>query len=242
MNRILIDERLNDASLNKDILTVNINKDSNYLINNLSKKYVINIKNSNVNILSLIDNDSNLDIIINVDNSSVTYNLIGYNFKNQNIIINLNTRGSSVEIYNSIISINSQEANINVFHNAPKTISNIYNCAVTKDSGSVEFNVVSKVMKEMKSSVINQESKIISLNSSNYNKINPVLLIDEYDVIAKHSAFIGKFKDEEVFYMQTRGIKKKEAYNLLLKGFLLGFLKVSEKEKEEIIKIYDNWR
>ena len=94
----------------------------------------------------------------------------------------------------------------------------------------------------MKDSVVNQESKIISLNSSNNNKINPILLIDEFDATAKHSAFIGKFKEEEVFYMQSRGIKKKDAYDLLLKGFLIGTLKIDEEEKNDIIKKYDNWR
>lgn len=238
VNRILIDEGLNC----KDKITIEINKDGNYLLNNLSKKYILNVRGANVNILSETTNCSNLDITINIYNSNVVYNLIGYNFSNQNIKVNLNEKDSNIEIYNSIVSINKQEALINILHNAPYTNSNIYNFAATKDLGSIKFNVISKVLKGMKKCIVNQESKIISLNSSNENEINPILLIDEFDSVSKHSAFIGKFKEEEVFYMQTRGLLKKDAYNLLLKGFLIGKLKISDEEKENIIQKYDNWR
>ena len=85
VNRILIDEGLNSD----DEIIVEINKDGNYLLNNLSKKYILNIRNSNVNILSETTNCSNLDIVINIYNSFVVYNLIGYNFYDQNIEVNL---------------------------------------------------------------------------------------------------------------------------------------------------------
>ena len=229
MNRIVIDQGL-------------IKKADNYLINDLSRKYELDVKDCNINIFGLFENDGNLDITINIDNANVICNFISYNTKDQNIKVNLNSENSKVEIYNSLVSIVPQKSIINILHNAKKTDSNVYNFAVTKDLGSVTFDVTSKVLKGMKNLVVNQESKIISLNSSNNNKINPILLIDEFDAIAKHSAFIGKFKDQEVFYMQSRGIKKKDAYDLLLKGFLIGALKIDEEEKNNIIKKYDNWR
>lgn len=242
MNRIVIDGELKNAISKNNVLICNINCNGNYTLNNLSKKYILNISNCNINIFSMLENSEDLNIEINIDNAKVIYNLISYDTKNQNIKVNLNSEHSSIEIFNSLVSISSQNSIINILHNSKKTDSSVYNFAATKDSGSITFDVTSKVLKGMKNSVVNQESKIISLNSSNNNKINPILLIDEFDAIAKHSAFIGKFKDEEVFYMQSRGIKKKDAYDLLLKGFLIGTLKIDEEEKNNIIKKYDNWR
>ena len=46
------------------------------------------------------------------------------------------------------------------------------------------------------------------------------MLIDEVDVSANHSALIGSFKDDELFYMQRLGIDKVEANKLLIKGFI----------------------
>ena len=51
--------------------------------------------------------------------------------------------------------------------------------------------------------------------------ICPNLLIDNYDVDSNHAAYIGKFKDEILFYMMSRGISKSACYQLLLNGFLI---------------------
>ena len=67
------------------------------------------------------------------------------------------------------------------------------------------------------------------------------MYIDCFDVIANHSAFIGTFKDEELFYLQSRGIPVDEASKLLIKGFLISELEKEQKEKyEKIINQY--WR
>jgi len=54
----------------------------------------------------------------------------------------------------------------------------------------------------------------------NNSSIKPNLLIDEFNVDARHAATIGKFSEEEIFYLMTKGITKKEAVELLIKGFL----------------------
>ena len=46
--------------------------------------------------------------------------------------------------------------------------------------------------------------------------IKPNLFIDEEDVVANHSALIGTFSSDEIFYLMSRGISKEESFNLLL--------------------------
>ena len=243
MNRILVDEGLDFVSKKDDTLYIDIEESINLLIANSSYDYEINVKDSFVNILTIFQNSNDANIKININNSKVIYNLISYNGKNENIKVNLNTSNSSFDLFNSIISVSNQEINVNILHNASLTDSNVYNCASTIKEGSVKFNITSKVFKDSIKCKVNQESRIISLNSSNDNEINPNLLIGCYDTLASHSAFIGKFKDEDVFYMQTRGIKKKDAYNLLLEGFLIGKLDISSSEKDYLKeKLNRNWR
>lgn len=243
MNRILIDEGLNYVTRKEDTLCIEIEQDMNLLINDSSLKYEIIVNNCNANILSVFENKKNTDIKMEINSSNVICNLISFNTEDQNVLVKLNSKNSSINIYNSVVSTNKQESNFNILHNAPNTCSNVYNCAVTMKTGSIKFNVTSRVFKDTDKCVINQDSKIISLNGSNENEINPNLLIDCYDTLASHAAFIGKFKDEDVFYMQTRGIKKKDAYNLLLEGFLIGKLDVSSSEKKYLSeKLNENWR
>lgn len=243
VNRILIDESLDFTSKVNNILTVDIKENVNLLINSAKYDYIINCYKKNVNILTILENDSSLNIKINVYEGSVCFNSINYNGKNERISVNLNEEDSYINIYNSIISKTKQNIDVFVYHNKSKTYSNVYNAASTLLDGSVLFNVESKVFKGNKECILNQDSKIISLNDSNKNKVNPVLLIDEYDTEAKHSCFIGKFNSNEVFYLMTRGISKKQAYTLLLEGLLIGLMNVSDEEKEDLKeKLNEKWR
>ena len=231
VNRILLEDE-----------SVDIKENINILIND-TNNHVINVYESNINIFSVLENASDLSIDINVYKGLVSYSSISYNGMNQIINVNLNKEGSTININNSLVSKDKQDVHINVNHNAPNTHSDVYNAASTTSDGSVTFDVISRVSKGNKGCTINQDSKIISLNDTNKNKVNPVLLIDEYDTEARHSCFIGKFNSDEVFYMQSRGIRKKDAYNLLLKGFLIGKMDISEEEKDNLKeKLNSKWR
>ena len=52
----------------------------------------------------------------------------------------------------------------------------------------------------------------------------PILLIDEYDCFANHGASIGKMSDEDLFYLMSRGLTKKQAFLLILEGIVRPFI------------------
>jgi len=120
-----------------------------------------------------------------------------------------------------------------VYHNNKNTESNIINNSVNINEGTTNFNVTSVVYNGITNCVLNQTNKIINLNNKEC-KINPNLLIEENDVIANHSAIIGKFSEEEIFYLMSRGISRKEATNLLIKGFLING--IDNKKIDKIIE------
>ena len=130
---------------------------------------------------------------------------------------------------------------IKINHNSKKTTSDVYNNGVSKENGSICFNVESFVPKNSNLSVVNQDSKIIALNSDNENKINPVLLIDEFDSEARHAAFIGDFNPDKLFYLMSRGLTKKKARDLLLNGLLIGELDLCFEEKERLKEKIITW-
>ena len=245
MNRILIGSGKNKLEKAKgDELVVNVDKDTNILINsNNFKKCVIDVVDSNLNALIIRENDINQSYEINIRGGIVVLNLVSYSSLGLDVKINLNKENSKVFVYNSVIANKKEIYNIRVNHNALKTDSNIYNNGITKDLGSIVFNVTSYVPKKSISSSVNQDSKIITLNEVNDNEINPVLLIDEYDSEARHAAFIGNFDKTQLFYLMSRGLSKKEASNLLINGLLIGTLDVCFNEKENLKKkLNDEWR
>ena len=63
---------------------------------------------------------------------------------------------------------------------------------------------------------------------------------ENQDVVASHSALIGKFSADEIFYLMSRGIAQTDAQKLLTKGFLLNGISYYKDTLESIIDKY--WR
>ncbi len=119
-----------------------------------------------------------------------------------------------------------------VYHNYPKTISNLENKFVTIQEGVMKLNVTTMIYNKMKKSVANQINHIVNQNKS-ASLIKPNLLIEENDIEANHSANLSEFDPEILYYMSTRRIKKEDALKMLIKGFLdVDFIDISEYIKK----------
>ena len=154
-------------------------------------------------------------------------------------VINLNGEGAKVDFNLKTISKKHEKYNFLVYHNAKNTISNIRNNGVNILNGTLEFNVSGFVSKGITGCDINQSGRIIN-TTKNTCIIKPNLFIDENDVVANHSALIGTFSSDEIFYLMSRGIDKKESEMLLTKGFLLKNITYYKETLEKIISRY--WR
>ena len=153
-------------------------------------------------------------------------------------IFNLNGEGAKVKRILKSISNKKQKYDMLVYHNAKETSSDLINHGVNIESGELIFNVSSFVPKDMINCFVNQNNRIVNLTDHNCT-INPNMYIDCFDVNANHSAFIGTFSDEELFYLQSRGIDKESATKLLIRGFLTSHL--SEKIKDKYNNIIDKY-
>ena len=182
---------------------------------------------------------TNQDVIYNVsENSKLVVYQYGINIDN-NIIINLNGENASVEYHYSTINYDDHKYKIDVNHNNSKTISNIYNHGINVFDNKLDFDITGNVLNKSDKCECNQKNQILNI-SDGKSTILPKLLIDNYDVISSHSAYIGKFKDEILFYLMSRGISEKVSYDLLIKSFLVNGCdntELIEKLEKEINKI-----
>lgn len=153
-------------------------------------------------------------------------------------IVELNGEYASIDYKLHTISKNTQKYDLVVYHNSRCTKSNIISKGVNINDGSLTFNITGTVYNGITDCELNQNSRIITMNENPCN-INPNLLIEENDVIANHAALIGRFNEQEIFYLMSRGIKREDAIRLLTKGFLMDQT-VFEGEIQNIIDTY--WR
>lgn len=136
------------------------------------------------------------------------------------ISIHLDEEYAEVEYHCSILNQGNHQLRIFVDHNASNTISNIYNHGVNQRNNKLHFDVCGNVLNTSVGCICNQENQIINLESGE-STILPKLLIDQYDVSSTHSAYIGKFSDEILFYLMSRGISRKKSYELLIRALLI---------------------
>jgi Fe-S cluster assembly protein SufD len=112
---------------------------------------------------------------------------------------------------------------------------------VVLDESRLLFDGIGKIHKGAKGAITQQESRLLMLSDKAYGKVNPLLLIDENKVTAEHSASISRVDEEAMYYLMSRGILPKEAYRLLICGFLNSVMQsfsdhLSKNEWAEAIK------
>ena len=91
---------------------------------------------------------------------------------------------------------------------------------VLLDRSHIVFNGVGFIVKGAIGSNAYQSSRMLTLSSEAKADANPMLLIDENDVMAGHGASLGRIDEEQLYYLQSRGLTRKESSRLLVHGFL----------------------
>lgn len=260
MNKIIVvNDEIEKISINQDIKIETNLKKMIFEINTIDFEVK---KNTDLFITIDTKEECKLQLNFNVLNN-VTFNLyilttgcglkIKYNYNlNLNSVLNVCKYNRVKTIKEMVVAnLNNEFATINyifktiakqkecydyvINHNSKNTISYFKNNGVNL-SGNIIIQISSFIAKEMTDCITNQNNQIINLTEEKC-EIRPILYIDNNEVEANHSALIGDFDTEELFYLQTMGISIKNAYNLLINGFLISDINnevILNKIKEDI--------
>ena len=247
MNKIMLSNNISITNDNYEINNniINIKKDGDYTFEYTKdiNKIIYNFKdNINVNILEIsIDNNLDNNITYNLlENTSVSISKFYKNKEAKEIVnINLLELNSNINYNFSNISNNEEQYKIIINHLNKLTKSNIKNKILAKNNSNITIDLDSIVKKDKIKCSLNQETRAIVFDKEKVN-IKPNMYIECDDIEAKHSAVIGKFKDEEIFYLMTRGIPKEESIELLTESFLFSNLTFDKEEITNLINKY--WR
>lgn len=145
----------------------------------------------------------------------------------------LNGRGSEAETKTVSIASGAQKQNltIRIENVAPRSIGNIINYGITKDTAHLAFNGVGKIQKDAKDCDNQQETRLLNLSKTAEAVANPFLLIDEGDITAGHAASIGQLDEGQIYYLMSRGMGREEASKMIVSGFLTPFVDALEDER-----------
>lgn len=107
-----------------------------------------------------------------------------------------------------------------VYHEADHTTSEEFYKGVVANKSRAVFNGKIVVSKHIKQAVANLQNKNLLLSAECDVNTKPELEIYSDDVKCRHGATVGQLDKEMLFYLQSRGIAKELAYQLLLTAFI----------------------
>ncbi len=118
-----------------------------------------------------------------------------------------------------------QDAGAKAVHLAENTSSTIRSKSISVNGGRTSYRGLIKVIKgatDVKSSTV---CDALILDETSRSDTYPYMEIDEPTATITHEATVGKIGDEQLFYMQSRGLSEQDAINTIVLGFVSEFVK-----------------
>ena len=114
-----------------------------------------------------------------------------------------------------------QDAGGKIIHAAPNTTSSIFSKSISKDGGRTTYRGLLEVAdgrhRVASSKVV---CDALLLDEDSRSDTYPTIRIDENDADVGHEATVSKIGDEQLFYLQSRGLDEEEASKMIVNGFI----------------------
>jgi Fe-S cluster assembly protein SufB len=123
-----------------------------------------------------------------------------------------------------------QDTGGKAIHAAPYTTSTIVSKSVSKDGGRASYRGQLVVAKGAHHSKSNVRCDALILDERSRSDTYPYIEIDEDQVTVGHEATVGKVGDDQIFYLQSRGLSESEALSMIVLGFMEPFTKTLPME------------
>jgi len=184
--------------------------------------------------------ESGLNSIINVDNFNYESSF------NKNFIeVDLNQTGGETRINTLNLTKNNEHVDNNILinHNSEHCTSfqNVRN--ILQNKSTCVFNGKVIVADGAQKTDSNQSNKNLLLSKEAKAHSNPQLEIYADDVQCGHGSTTGALYKDSIFYLQTRGIRKEKATQILIKAFAHEVIKQFSNDtiRDEAQTYIDEW-
>ncbi len=141
------------------------------------------------------------------------------------------------------VTTGDQHVGINnrVTHHGQHTTGNINQRGVLLGKSHLVFNGIGEIIHGAHDANAEQQNRILMMSPDCRGDANPILLIDENDVIAGHAASVGPVNPVQMNYLMSRGIPRPVAEHMVIRGFLSSVIAAipAKRVREELIAILE---
>ena len=102
----------------------------------------------------------------------------------------------------------------------PHTSSRIVSKSISKNGGRASYRGLCKVLKGAKKSKSNVVCDALILDPQSRSDTYPYIEIEEQDVMVGHEASVSRIGEEQLFYLNSRGLSEPEAATMIVSGFI----------------------
>lgn len=113
-----------------------------------------------------------------------------------------------------------QDAGAKMVHAAPNTSSSVVSKSISKDGGRSSYRGLVEIHEGATGARSNVECDALLLDDTAKTDTYPYIQINEKTAHVGHEASVSKLNDEQIFYLQSRGLEQAEAAALIVRGFL----------------------
>jgi len=113
-----------------------------------------------------------------------------------------------------------QDAGGRILHVAPETSSRIISKSISRGGGRTSYRGLVQVhpgADHVKSKVV---CDALLLDEASRSDTYPTMKIDQQGARVEHEATVSKIGDEQLFYLQSRGVTKSAAESMIVNGFI----------------------
>ena len=113
-----------------------------------------------------------------------------------------------------------QETGAKVYHLAPHTRSTIESKSISKDGGITGYRGLVKIPEGSYDSKCSVLCDAMMFDNESQSLTYPSIDVEEDDVDLVHEASVGQISEDQLFYLNSRGLDEEEALSLIVSGFI----------------------
>ncbi len=154
--------------------------------------------------------------------ASLQFSLVNKGNSKKDIRVFLNGKHARTRIKGILLSKQKETNDVfcKITHNAVNASSEQEWRMISSDNSKTSLSGKIKILKDSKNSSGSFLSKSLLLNEKAKSFSKPELEIFEDEVSCSHGASFGEIEKEKVFYLQSRGLSKKDAIRFLVLAFI----------------------
>lgn len=147
--------------------------------------------------------------------------------------VSLDQEGADFVIQSAQLCLDGMKkmGDMEVLHNAGHTSGQMRNFAVLFDKGYYEMVANGNIKKACPDASSHQATRVLTLGKGHTAKCIPLLLIDENQVQASHALTIGQPDEDQLYYLQSRGLTTQQSIGLLSIGYFLPVIEMIENQE-----------